>query len=95
MNEQKKKYKVVIFGEPYTLVSDEAEQHVVEAAAGVDKLMQEFAKQAGINDAKKLAVFVALQFSSELKRLASAMEARDQEQARLSGVLDRELAGLK
>ncbi len=94
MNTQAKKYKVTIFGESYILVSDEPEQHVVELAYSVDKLMSGIAQASGSNDAKKLAVLAALQFASELKQLKTNHEVREQGQSHLNDLLDQELSKL-
>jgi len=51
--------KVSIFGEQYTIVSDEQIDRIVKAAQLVDAMMHEGA-QAGASDIKRLAVLVAL-----------------------------------
>jgi cell division protein ZapA len=94
MNTSAKKYKVTIFGESYTLVSDESEKHIVDAALQVDKLMSDIAR-AGVTDVKKVAVLVALQFSSELKHLKQDLELHTLEQDRLTTLLDQGLVDLQ
>jgi cell division protein ZapA (FtsZ GTPase activity inhibitor) len=95
MNTTAKKYKVTIFDESYTLVSDESEKHIVDSALQVDKLMSDIARQAGVTDVKKLAVLVALQFSSELKHLKENLEMHNLEKDRLATLVDQGLSDLQ
>jgi hypothetical protein len=62
-----KKYKARIFGDVYTLVSDEDDSVVLEVVYKVDSLMKEYAaKPALMGDAKRIAVLVALKMAEEL-----------------------------
>lgn len=63
MNEAKR-YTVTIFGETYTVVSDESESHIIETAKMVDSSMHEIAHISGSVDTKKIAVFAALRIAS-------------------------------
>lgn len=92
MKNEPKKYKLNIFGESYTLVSDEAESHVTAAAQVVDDLMTTMAKSFGSQDGKKLAVLVALQLSSQLLQAKSQMTHYKSEKERLAAVVDQGLA---
>jgi cell division protein ZapA (FtsZ GTPase activity inhibitor) len=94
MEKQTNKYKVTIFGEPYTLISDESEQHIAESAKVVDGLMSDLAKRAGIADVKKLAVLVALQCSSQLQHSKSHVELLEFEQTHLTDLLSQALNSL-
>jgi cell division protein ZapA (FtsZ GTPase activity inhibitor) len=58
---------VTIFDETYSLVTDEPEAHLSQAALMVDEQMREIA-QAGFTDARKIAVLVSLQLASKLLR---------------------------
>lgn len=79
-----KSYKVSIFGEIYSLVSDESEQHISEAANRVDGMMKEVAHATGVQDTKRLAVLVALRL----------MSSTLQNEVRIDGVVEhyREIA---
>lgn len=94
MSTQARKYKVTIFGESYTLVSDEPEQHVVESARNVDSLMSAISRDSGIVDVKKLAVLVSLQLASELRHLKTGNEALKNERNRLDSLLGQGLDDL-
>lgn len=63
-----RRIKVIISGEPYTLVSDEPEEQVQHAVHEVNALMDEIARHSGIIDTRKIAVLAALQCVSQ-KRL--------------------------
>lgn len=75
MINKKKSYKVTIFGEMYTLISDEAEEQVVKSAALVDTLMKEIAGSSKISDAKKVAVLAAMRIASLLTQADGEKEA--------------------
>lgn len=62
-----KKYKARIFGDVYTIVSDEEDSFVLEVVYKVDSLMKEYAtKSILMGDPKKIAVLVALKMTEEL-----------------------------
>ena len=65
-----KKYKARIFGEIYTVVSDEDDGFVLEVVQKVDQMMKELAaKPSMMGDAKKTAVLIALKATEELLSL--------------------------
>ena len=62
-----KKYKAHIFGEIYTIVSDEDDALVLEVVGKVDSMMKELATNASLtHDAKRIAVLVALKATQDL-----------------------------
>lgn len=61
-----KKYNVAVFGENYTLISDEPEERVISAAALVDNAMHDISKKNNIVPSGRIAVLVAIQLASEL-----------------------------
>jgi cell division protein ZapA (FtsZ GTPase activity inhibitor) len=63
MKREAKKYTVQILGESYTLVSDEAESHFMEAVNRVDALMNQLSATAGKGQEKQIAVLAALQLA--------------------------------
>ncbi|OGB86389.1 hypothetical protein A3J41_00315 [candidate division TM6 bacterium RIFCSPHIGHO2_12_FULL_38_8] len=72
-----KKYKARIFGEVYTIVSDEDDGLVLDVVQKVDGMMKDLAaKPAMMTDAKKIAVLIALKATEE--RL-SLQKEREQE----------------
>ena len=67
MSKELKKYKAQIFGESYSIVSDEEDEFVLEVVRRVDGLMKEISAQNKmVIDAKKIAVFAALKATEEL-----------------------------
>jgi len=77
------KIKVTVFGEAYTLVTDEQEALVKESAQAVDALMSEMAKKLGHEarlavEPRKLAVLAAIQFatmrSSDERKVAAKVQ---------------------
>jgi Cell division protein ZapA. len=57
-------YKVNIAGEEYNLISDEREEHVMQAASLVDSAVQAITQNMVTIDAKKAAILTALQMAS-------------------------------
>lgn len=67
MSKELKKYKAQIFGESYSIVSDEEDEFVLEVVRRVDGLMKEISAQNKmVIDTKKIAVFAALKATEEL-----------------------------
>jgi cell division protein ZapA (FtsZ GTPase activity inhibitor) len=73
----KNTYKLLIFGDHYSIVSDESYTHITKAAAQVDALMKEIAAKAVHVDEKRIAVLVALQLASKMLSLESNKEFTD------------------
>ncbi|HEX2978041.1 MAG TPA: cell division protein ZapA [Candidatus Babeliales bacterium] len=63
MKREAKKYTVMLLGEPYTLISDEPEMHIMQAVSRVDALMNELSESLKSKDAKRVAALAALQFA--------------------------------
>ncbi len=55
-----KKYKIAIYGSNYTIVSDEPQDIINEAAKLVDAHMRDTAASSQIHDPKSLAILAAL-----------------------------------
>ena len=67
MNGDLKHYTVTILGFPYTIVSDETHESVMNAASVVDKNMQEIARANPKLSLHVIAVLVALQLAHQDK----------------------------
>lgn len=74
MNIEKKKLKIEIFNDQYSLISDEQEAVVSKACHIVDTLMREIADKSGLHDEKKIAVLTALQMASKLVNLENSLQ---------------------
>ncbi|MFA5999016.1 MAG: cell division protein ZapA [Candidatus Babeliales bacterium] len=67
MSKELKKYKARIFGESYSIVSDEEDEFVLEVVRRVDSVMKEISAQNKmVIDTKKIAVLAALKATEEL-----------------------------
>lgn len=66
-----KSFKITIFGENYSLMSDETEEHVHSVAQQIDSLMKEVAHKMPQAPVEKIAVLVALQLASQLDHAKS------------------------
>lgn len=67
MKSEVKKYSLIVFGDSYTVVSDEPEVCVLSAASLVDQLMQEIASKASEMPVQKLAILAALKIALKLQ----------------------------
>ncbi len=95
MNTSKKKnYKVQIFGDQYTLVSDEAEDSLIKAATLVDDIMQSISKSYQIADSKKIAVLTALRIVHKSIILEGELDRNEQKMAVLVNLIDQDIFSL-
>lgn len=83
------KVKVTINGNHYSLVTDQSDVCLLEAAALVNKQIEQI-QAAGVNDQVKSAVLVALQCANDLLKLQYEQEHAKQEQLRLLEKISRE-----
>lgn len=74
MNNELKSFKVTIFGNQYTLVSDEPQATILEAAATLDALMQELAGKYTLQNAQTIAILAALKSMSNARELQVTLE---------------------
>lgn len=90
----KNTYKLLIFGEHYSIVSDESQALITKAAAQVDALMKEISAKAAHVDEKRIAVLVALQLASKMLALESNKEYTDGCHKKLIDRLEQEFLAL-
>lgn len=76
MKTEAKNYKVVICEEEYSLISDEQQELVLEAAALVDQMMKELRSHAPRSEKHKLAVLTALQCASKMIQAKQVLQKR-------------------
>lgn len=92
MNRDPRRIKLSIFGETYTLVSDECDEHLVQAARLVDSLMRDFSSRAQGIDGKKLALLVALNLATELRKAEGNLAESRECNLMLARRIDEELS---
>ncbi len=90
----KNSYKLSIFGDSYSVVSDESEIQLHKAAARVDSLMKEISAKISHIDEKKVAVLVALQMASQILALESLVENTAEYHQVLLDKIERECLAL-
>lgn len=93
MSIEKKKIVVTISGDDYTLLSDEAEQEIRQAALLVDTMLREV-YQAGTRDLRKGAVLVALRIAALLEAERKSNRTLMVEGENLVRRLDQEIISL-
>lgn len=64
-----KRIEVLLYGESYSVISDESEAKVLEIAKQVDELMRLVARRTGLSDVKKIAVLTALKLATNQYKL--------------------------
>ena len=86
-----KKYKARIFGDVYTIVSDEDDGFVLDVVNKVDFMMKELAaKPAMMTDAKKIAVLIALKATEEFLSLQKELQQEKIHCEKIMTLLDHE-----
>jgi cell division protein ZapA (FtsZ GTPase activity inhibitor) len=90
-----KKYRVSIFGELYTFISDEPEERLLSAAHHVDELMRCIAEKSGLADTKRIAVLASLQIACKLKDKEVKLDYAEQKGRELVQQIDQQLAYLE
>lgn len=91
MTQESKCYKVTIFSDQYSLLSDETEARITESALLVDMIMKEISEKSGIVDNKKIAVLAALRIASKLLQRESEIEKNRQKKEELVDRIEQEL----
>lgn len=86
----KNNYKLSIFGDAYSVVSDESIAQVTQAASMVDSLMNEIASKVSQVDEKRIAVLVALQLASKYLALKSQLEETGLKHRQLINYMDQD-----
>ncbi len=94
MKKEKKRYKIEIFGEEYTIVSDEQEDRIVKSAEMVDLLMKQIVENSQSTDIKKVAVLVALRMANDALILQQEIELIRESQEKLLKQVDQELLSI-
>lgn len=70
----KNNYKLLIFGNYYSVVSDESQSQLAHAASIVDSVMKEISTKVPQIDEKRVAVLAALQLASKIIALEAQIE---------------------
>ena len=88
MSKKTNSYQVDIFGDQYSLASDESAEKVEQVAQLVDSLMKEISTKASLQDKKILAVLAALKVASSLLDLQEKQNLAHKKYDELVGRLE-------
>jgi len=91
MNNTIKQYTIEIFGDQYTLRSDESETHIMKSAELVDTYMKEIADKAATKNNERIAVLVAVRLASMLLYKEAELEQRELHEEEILALVEREL----
>lgn len=91
MMREQKKYKITIFDQVYTIVSDESENHVMQSASTVDAQMREIFDKARTLEHEKIAVLTALKLASRLLETERKIKSVQECEKDIIELIDREL----
>jgi cell division protein ZapA (FtsZ GTPase activity inhibitor) len=94
MKNERRSYKVTIFGDEYALMSDELEEHMAQAASLVDVAMREIDQSARIGNSKKVAVLAAMRIASKLLHLQRDVEKNRQREYELASRIEEDILSL-
>ena len=89
--EKTQRCKVHIFGDEYSLVTNEPAEHIVQAAHMVDVLMREISEKSAISQEKKVAVLAALRMASKIVALESEIAQERQKEKTIIEQIDKAL----
>jgi len=89
MNIDKKKIKIEIFDDQYSLISDEKEENLLFAAKLIDTHMREIAEKSSLKDEKKIAVLAALRVASKLVNVEYSLQDYERKQKELTNIIDK------
>jgi len=85
------KYTISLFGESYTIVSDENEEHLLATSDRLDQMMKDVSRESGITDYRRVAVLAALQLASNVQKLEQQIEDYDSKGQQLVEHIEREM----
>ena len=91
MSNSVKSYKLEIFNDQYTLLSDESEKHLEKSAALVDKYMKEIADRVTTKDVSRIAVLAAIRLASTVLYREAELEEKQQYETKLIALIDEQL----
>lgn len=83
-------YKLLIFDDHYSIVSDEAPDKLTRAATMVDVLMREISSKISHIDEKRVAVLVALQMANKVLSLEAQVQDAVQAHEKLIELVEKE-----
>ena len=91
MTREAKKYNLTILGQAYTIVSDEPESLVMNAASLIDSMMKEIVQKGKHLDGQKAAVLTALQYASKFLAQETTLESIAKRERELLSTIEREM----
>lgn len=83
-----RKYRVVIFGNEYSLVSNESEEAVFSSAQHVDELMKEISEKMAFVSKDKVAVLASLRLASQLSKESASLSRSEKKISSLILMID-------
>ena len=90
MNEAKR-IEVQLYGESYSIISDEPLETVLEVAKQVDESMRLISRRTGLSDIKKIAVLSALKFATKQCKLEADVLTYDKACEALIHLIDKNI----
>lgn len=80
--------KVSILGKPYQVITDEAQENILEASQLVDGMMKEKTKGFPVTNEAKIAVVTALELATELGKCKKSLTTFESRVIKLDGLLE-------
>lgn len=94
MKSMPERYTITIFGNSYTIVSDEEPEVVMKLLRDVETAMGTMAAKIESNDGQKVAVLTALQFAYRLREAEIALRKKEQQELKIIDCIDQQLSSL-
>jgi len=89
MADQMKKYTIELFGESYTIVSDEPSDDLTQAVEYFNQCMEILSSESGLKEAKKVALLTGLQLSQELLRMQRNVAKLESSETKVQSLLEK------
>jgi cell division protein ZapA (FtsZ GTPase activity inhibitor) len=94
MKNTAEKYTVSLFGDTYTLMSDEGSAAVAVLAQRVDTLMQEISLKTACTDSRRVAILALVKVCHQLHTLETQLQQRNHEESQLVNYIEQQMSAL-
>lgn len=88
---EKKRYLVHIYEKEYAILSDDSQEHVLEAAQCVNELMSSIMNKSALAEFEKVAILVALRLASDALKLKIQAQETNKRHEHLVSTITQEI----
>ncbi len=88
------RYTISVFGEQYTIMSDDGPEAVALLAVRADALMRDIAAKTAVRDVKRISILALLKVIHQLQEFESDKQKKDHEGSQLVQYINQQLSSL-